>query len=132
MNRKYPKNNYSIRIVPISNPTIKVLKDLWGSKWESTKKSFKSKDGDSVHPDVPRKIFEVILKKHNLPIITFHSLRHTSAALQISREIGVADISRRLGHGDISTTLNIYSYTFNSDNKKIIKEFNNIINIKTE
>lgn len=112
-----PKNNYSIRTVPISDPTIEFLKeyqiyltslkDLWGNKWKCTKKIFTSENGDSIHTDVPKKIFETILKKYNLPIITFHSLRHTSASLQISRGISVADISRRLGHGDISTTLNV-------------------------
>lgn len=137
-----PKNNYSIRTVPISDPTIEVLKeyqmylaslkDLWGNKWKGTKKIFTSEDGDPIHPDVPRKIFETILKKYNLPIITFHSLRHTSASLQISRGISVADISRRLGHGDISTTLNVYSHAFNSGNEKIMKEFNNIFNTKAE
>ncbi|MDD4110675.1 MAG: tyrosine-type recombinase/integrase [Clostridia bacterium] len=135
-----PKNNNSIRSVPISDPTIEVLKeyqtyinnikDAMGNKWKNTKKIFTTDDGDPIHPDTPRKIFEQILKKHNLPIITFHSLRHTSASLQISRGISVANISRRLGHGDISTTLNVYSHAFNSGNEKIIREFNNIFNTK--
>ena len=135
-----PKNNNSIRTVPISDPTIEVLleykkyndylKDSYGDKWKGTKKIFTTDDGNPIHPDTPRKIFEMILKKNNLPIINFHSLRHTSASLQISRGISVADISRRLGHGDISTTLNVYSHAFNSGNEKIIREFNNIFNTK--
>ncbi|MDD4036582.1 MAG: hypothetical protein PHS45_04595 [Bacilli bacterium] len=53
------------------------LKDIWGSKRKDIKKIFTSEDSVPMHPDVPKKIFEVILKKHNLLIITFHSLRHT-------------------------------------------------------
>lgn len=144
INKKFiegtPKNNNSIRSVPISDPTIEVLKEYrnfnnhlkerYGDKWKNTKKIFTTDDGDPIHPDTPRKIFEQILKKHNLPIITFHSLRHTSASLQISRGISVANISRRLGHGDISTTLNVYSHAFNSGNETIVREFNNIFNTK--
>lgn len=135
-----PKNNNSIRTVPISDPTVEVLleykkyndylKERYGDKWKGTKKIFTTDDGNPINPDTPRKIFEMILKKNNLPIINFHSLRHTSASLQISRGISVADISRRLGHGDISTTLNVYSHAFNSGNEKIIREFNNIFNTK--
>ncbi|MDD4157043.1 MAG: hypothetical protein PHY08_10770, partial [Candidatus Cloacimonetes bacterium] len=49
-------------------------------------------NGNPIHLDTPRKIFEMILKKNNLPIINFHSLRHTSASLQIPRGISVANI----------------------------------------
>ena len=135
-----PKNNNSIRRVPISEPTIEVLKEYkifnnnlkneLGNKWKNTKKIFTTEDGEPIHPDTPRKIFEKILKKYDLPIINFHSLRHTSASLQISRGISIADISRRLGHADISTTLNVYSHAFNSGNDKIMREFNNIFNTK--
>ena len=135
-----PKNNTSIRSVYISEPTIEVLKDYkkyvnnikeqLGNKWLGSKKVFTSDNGGPIHPDVPRKILTRVLEKYKLPIINFHGLRHTSASLQISRGISVSDISRRLGHDDISTTLNIYSHAFNSGNQKIVNEFNNIFNTK--
>lgn len=135
-----PKNNSSIRTIRISDPTIKALeeykkyiddiRDQFGSKWLNTKKIFTSSDGGPIHPDVPRKMFRRVLEKYNLPIIKFHGLRHTSASLQVSRGISISDVSRRLGHADISTTLNIYSHAFDSGNQRIISEFNNIFNTK--
>lgn len=135
-----PKNNNSIRPIVISNPTIEVLEEYklyieelqkqLGNKWKNTKKIFTTDDGDPIHPDTPRKIFEKILKKYNFPIINFHSIRHTSASLQLSKGINIADISRRLGHADISTTLNIYSHAYNSGSDKIVQEFNNMFNTK--
>lgn len=129
-----PKNNTSIRSVYISQPTIEVLneykiymeniKEQLGNKWLDSKKVFTSDEGGPIHPDVPRKIFRRVLEKYKLPIIRFHDLRHTSASLQLSSGANIADISRRLGHSDISTTLNIYSHSFNSGNQIIVNQFN--------
>lgn len=135
-----PKNNTSIRSVYISEPTIEVLyeykkhmgniKDQLGDKWLDSKKVFTSDEGGPIHPDVPRKIFRRVLEKYKLPIIRFHDLRHTSASLQLSSGANIADISKRLGHSDISTTLNIYSHSFNSGNQIIVNQFNKMFNTK--
>ena len=42
--------------------------------------------------------------------VTFHGLRHTSAILLIGQKVDIATVSKRLGHADISTTLNIYTH----------------------
>jgi integrase len=135
-----PKNNSSIRKLYISIPTIEVLlkykeyndslKNKLLDKWEGTKKVFTTDFGGPIHPDTPRKLFNQVLIKHKLPIINFHALRHTSASLQLSTGSNIADISRRLGHADISTTLNIYSHAYNSGNKEIVNKFNAMFNTK--
>ncbi len=137
---KTTKNASSIRKVYITTPTIDVLKEYkkyqnnlkleLKNKWGGSPKVFTTNDGNHMHPDTPSKLFREMLKKHKLPIINFHSLRHTSASLQLFKGIGVADISRRLGHAETSTTLNIYSHSFHSSNEKIITEFTNIFNTK--
>ena len=50
-----------------------------------------------------------VSKKH-LPKIRFHDLRHTHATLLLSQGIDVKTISKRLGHSNISTTLNTYTH----------------------
>jgi integrase len=106
------------------------IKEQLGNKWLDSKKVFTSDEGGPIHPDVPRKIFRRVLEKYKLPIIRFHDLRHTSASLQLSSGANIADISRRLGHSDISTTLNIYSHSFNSGNQIIVNQFNKMFNTK--
>lgn len=46
-----------------------------------------------------------------LPVIGIHALRHTFATLLLnSQAVDIAQLSRELGHSQISTTLNIYSH----------------------
>ena len=67
-----------------------------------------------------------IIKRYNadrkeserLPEIPFHGLRHTSATLLIAAQTDVKTVSRRLGHAQTSTTLNIYSHALAESDKK--------------
>jgi integrase len=47
---------------------------------------------------------------HDLPRITFHGLRHTSATLLISDGVPMRAVSAVLGHAQASTTANIYAH----------------------
>ncbi len=59
--------------------------------------------------------------KDRLPEITFHDLRHTSASLMIaSGFIDIETIARRLGHSDVSMTLNRYGHALPSQDEKAV------------
>lgn len=44
----------------------------------------------------------------------FHALRHLSATVLIARGVPLKNVSSRLGHADIRTTVNIYSEALQS------------------
>lgn len=53
-----------------------------------------------------------IEKECDLTEVTFHGLRHTHATILNAQGIDIAQISKQLGHSNISTTMNIYTHVF--------------------
>lgn len=66
-------------------------------------------NGAPIDPDSVSQWFARFVKKHGLPAVHFHSLRHSNASLMIAAHIPVTTVSGRLGHAQTSTTLNIYA-----------------------
>lgn len=60
----------------------------------------------------------------NVKQIRIHDLRHSHATLLFKNKIEVKLIQERLGHADISTTLNTYVHTDEKAEKKLIEKIN--------
>lgn len=60
--------------------------------------------------NVRRRNYAPLLKAAGVPVITFHDLRHTCATLLLSQNVHPKVVSERLGHSDISVTLDVYSH----------------------
>ena len=74
-------------------------------------------------------------KKANLRPITLHQFRHSHATLLLHNGIVINEISRRLGHSTPSITLDIYTHTDLSQEKRVSHTLNslrfNLINTLT-
>ena len=91
VDEKRAKTEYSIRKLDLSDKTIKLLQEYkkWqddyiadkGDKWLGTNRIFTAINGKYIHPDTINDILQRIIKKYNLPKITFHELRHTYATI---------------------------------------------------
>lgn len=131
------KTQASNREIMISNATIQILKEYkeWqneykkqmGSIWKENNRVFTSKDGNYMHPDTCDKIISKLVNKYNLPHITFHELRHTSASVLIHKGINPKAVSQRLGHASTDITMEIYSHTFDITKKESAIAFDEII-----
>lgn len=114
------KTSSSYRSYPISEDVEKMLKSikekenenrkLFGKEYIENDYIFKWENGKLYSPDYITSKFSKLLKKHNLPHIRFHDLRHSCASLLISKGFTLKDIQEWLGHADIQTTANIYSH----------------------
>ena len=63
--------------------------------------------------------FKDIIHKHGLPEnLNVHSLRHTNASLLIANGTDVATVAGLLGHSQVSTTLDIYTHSFDAKRKE--------------
>lgn len=127
------------------NGQIKSTGDLWKKEWVTNKLIFTQWDGSPMSYDTPYQWFKKFIKKHNasiknntlipdnekdkyiLPEISFHGLRHTSATLLISEKMDIKTVSARLGHAQTSTTLNIYSHSLKSSDKKAASALENLL-----
>ncbi|MDD3186850.1 MAG: tyrosine-type recombinase/integrase [Bacilli bacterium] len=133
-----PKNNSSIRPVTLMEKTLDLLKEFkkqqdflknqLGTKWLGCKKVFTSEEGSYMHTCTPRHILGNIIDKYDLPKINFHSLRHTSASLQIALGVPMKVISKRLGHSSSNTTDIIYSHVSIALQNEVTNKMEQLLN----
>lgn len=67
-------------------------------------------DGRPYQPSAFSWIFNDHAKRHGLPRIRLHDLRHTWATLALIEGVHPKIVQERLGHSSISVTLDIYSH----------------------
>ena len=125
---KVPKTESSIREIAIPEFIISLLEEykLWyeeqrsiyGELWTDSDRLFVQADGKPMHPSTISKWFVKYVAQIGLPVINFHGLRHTNASLLVAQNIDIAVISARLGHAQISTTLDFYVHPLLSHNRK--------------
>jgi integrase len=69
-------------------------------------------DGSAQRPDSFSANFAAFVQRHDLPQVTFHGLRHGQATWLASRGQQAKEISKRLGHGGIAITMDLYADLF--------------------
>jgi integrase len=100
------------------------LKDGWG---------FCDSDGGALRRSNFRKrSFLPLLAKSSLPLIRFHDLRHTAATLLLSQEVHPKVVQERLGHAQVSTTLDTYSHVRPSLQKEAASKLDSIFGSKVK
>jgi integrase len=75
---------------------------------------FNSAGGPLRRSHFHRNEFKPLLKRAELPNIRFHDLRHTSATLLLAQGVHPKVVQERLGHAQISLTLDTYSHVLPS------------------
>ena len=125
---KVPKTESSIREIAIPEFIVSLLeeyklwyeeqKSVYGELWTDSDRLFVQSDGKPMHPSTISKWFVKYVGQIGLPVINFHGLRHTNASLLVAQNIDIAVISARLGHAQISTTLDFYVHPLLSHNRK--------------
>lgn len=139
---KEPKTKNSKRKVALPRSMLVELKEYYkfkmeereiiGDRWQGGKYSFVfcHPDGKAYHQERPYLWFRDFIKKNNLRYIRFHDLRHTSATLLINQGVHAKIISERLGHGNITTTMNIYGHALRSADQTAADKFETILTSK--
>lgn len=135
-----PKTKSSARTIKLPSPCIPLLEQhrAWqeeyraslGDQWIESDRLFTSADGSPIHPDTLTSWFSGFVKRHNLPKVTLHGLRHTNASLLIAAGTNIRTVSSRLGHSQTSTTANIYAHAIQSADAAAAEALENILSSK--
>lgn len=114
-----PKTKGSVRVVPIPDELVKVLKHHKSKNIEVCLKfgiKFKNSDllfyGRNYNSYLTNTTIYIDFKRFAKKIrgeITFHDLRHTFATRLFELNINAKTVQKLLGHSTISMTLNIYT-----------------------
>jgi integrase len=83
-------------------------------------------NGSPESPRVLSKEWAALAREMSLSV-TFHALRHTHASMLIDAGIDIVKISKRLGHANVSTTLDVYSHLFAAREDKSAAAINSAV-----
>ena len=65
-------------------------------------------------------------KRSNIRPITLHQFRHSHATLLLHKGVSIHEISKRLGHSKVSTTLDVYTHSSLEQEKRVLKTLNSL------
>lgn len=125
-----PKTASSVRYVTLPKQVMDTLKQLQiQQKKRQLELGYIGSDavlqgvlGQPLYPQVLQRWFTRFITRSGLPKITLHGLRHTHASMLAHMNTDKMQISERLGHSELSTTLNIYTHLFENADKKIAED----------
>lgn len=102
-----PKSRTSRRVIPIPRFLMKLLRES-----RSNDNHYVLSNSEIViEPRTLQRRFKSILKKADLPSVSYHSLRHAFATNCLQAGFDVKTLSEILGHASVETTLNRYVHT---------------------
>ena len=121
-----PKNISSVRKISIPNQLVKIMKD------------YKNICNPKNENDVVFKMSETSVARYKkaacirsgVKEIRLHDFRHTHASLLISEGVSIVAVAKRLGHSNITQTLNTYSHLMEREDDRLLSILDNSIHIK--
>lgn len=125
---KEPKTEAGIRTIDVPQPLMEKLKQhkincakrqlAMGRLYTVSDYIIVHPDGKPVYPEYLTQMLTKLQKKAGLPKCRFHDLRHLCASIMLRQGVDVKVAQERLGHKDITTTMNIYSHVMPSSAKE--------------
>jgi len=134
---KAPKTVKGARVVTLPAVVVQALRrhlaeqsrerELFGPDYSDGDLVCARPDGLPISPDNLSRDFTALLKKHGLPAIRLHDLRHTHATLLLQGGINPKVISERLGHSTVRITLDVYAHSLPSMQEEAARRFDGIL-----
>ena len=134
---KSPKSEAGIRDVQVGDEVITALKSaktqyladkiMYGAGFQDLNFIVRKKDGSPMSPDAMTRKWRRFITSHDLPDIRLHDLRHSNATALIQAGVNPRVVQQRLGHSDVSITLNTYTHVLPDMDKEAAEKLDDIL-----
>lgn len=131
------KSASGVRAVALSKATVTALLEhkkvidservAMGNQYRDLDLVICKDNGNPVNPRDVNKTLDKLIKKLELPRITYHETRHTHASLLLLANIHPKVVSERLGHSSISITLDLYSHLLPHMQDEAVKKLDDVL-----
>ncbi len=81
-----------------------------GEGWQDQGFVFASSTGKATGQTTARRAYRAVRDAAGVPKLTFHSLRHTAASIQLASGIPLETVSKRIGHKSRAVTADVYGH----------------------
>jgi integrase len=128
-----PKTEKGARTISLDKTTIDALRRLraqqnaqqlaQGHEWRNHSGYVTvEEDGAPTHPQRISHRFKAICKKHQLPQIRLHDVRHSYVVAARRAGASLKTVSERVGHSDVTVTLKVYDHVFREDDSRAAED----------
>ena len=134
---KEPKTANGVRIIDMPDQLVQKLRKhkltctgnrmRLGSAYTDSDYIIVHPDGRPIYPEYLSQMLTKLQKKANLPQYRFHDLGHLCATIMLLQGVNVKVAQERLGHKDISTTMNIYSHVLPSSARDAAEKIGSLV-----
>ncbi len=101
----------------------------FGSSYIESDYIFTWQNGRLFRPDYVTKGFQKVLKKHGVPMMRFHDLRHSTASILYDKEWDLKDSQSWLRHASIEMTGDIYTHITEARRARMATQLNSTFSL---
>lgn len=102
---------------------------VFGKDYKESDYIFVWDDGSKLRPDYVTRGFQRVLKRHGLPPLRFHDLRHSTASILYDKGWDMKDIQLWLRHSSIDVTADIYTHISESRKQSMASSLNSTFKV---
>jgi integrase len=102
-------------------------KAAFGELWRGEDLVFVSAESTPLEAGALRRQYKRALARAKLPIMTFHSLRHSAGSIMLAHGAQLVDVSKVLGHANPAITAKIYSHSFEDGQRAAVVAASNAL-----
>jgi integrase len=115
-----------IRLLRRQKALVAQLKLQAGPSWQERLLVLPRADGRPLTPSQVSAAVKRLCKAAGVPPLRHHSLRHASASLALLAGVPLPEVSRQLGHANVSITARIYSHCL-SDGRRVAEAIERVL-----